>query len=179
MPSALHVPRTAHQVTRHTLARAFLYTSVFVACQSDHKSPRYRPGKPPVLIAFSHFSRISRLDFNMQTLWRKFALFQLVPRAHHAPQRPRFSAWRCLNSSSTNCANFTQLLATVWAARNRKWRNVGTMATDRQTNLQTDAPSLNSYLDFVLGSRYNPNLTTGCKCAQRQRQQRHSQFCFP
>ena len=39
--------------------------------------------------------------------------------------------------SSTNCANFTQLLATVWAARNRKWRNVGTMATDKQTNKQT------------------------------------------
>ena len=69
-----------------------------------------------------------------------------MPRAHHAPQRPRFSTWRCLNSSSTNCANFTQLLATVWAARNRKWRNVGTMATDRQT----DAPSLNSYLDEFL-----------------------------
>ena len=42
-----------------------------------------------------------------------------------------------LNSSSTNCANFTQLLVTVWAARNRKWRNVGTMATDKQTNRQT------------------------------------------
>ena len=35
VPSARHVPRVAHQVTRHTLARAFLYTSVFVACQSD------------------------------------------------------------------------------------------------------------------------------------------------
>ena len=32
---------------------------------------------------------------------------------------------------------------------------------------------------FVLGSRDNPNLTTGCRRAQRQRQQRHSQFCFP
>ena len=83
----------------------------------------------------------------MQTLWRKFALFQLVPRAHHAPHRPRFSTWRCLNSSSTNCANFTRLLAMVWAAPDRKWRNVGTMATDKQTYRQTDAPSLNSYLD--------------------------------
>ena len=30
VPSALHVPRAAHQVTRHTLALAFLYTSVFI-----------------------------------------------------------------------------------------------------------------------------------------------------
>ena len=35
VPSALHVSRAAHQVTRHTLALAFLYASVFVACQSD------------------------------------------------------------------------------------------------------------------------------------------------
>ena len=84
-----------------------------------------------------------------------------MPRAHHAPQRPRFSTWRCLNSFTTNCANFTRLLATVWAARNRKCRSVGTMATDRQT----DAPSSNSYLDkkgiYVkwqcLMNRYVPN----------------------
>ena len=46
------------------------------------------------------------------------------------------------------------VLATVWAARNRKCRSVGTMATDRQT----DAPSSNSYLD--LGMTRNENVTT-------------------
>ena len=86
-----------------------------------------------------------------------------MPRAHRAPQRSRFSTWRWPNSFSTKCANFTRLLATVWAARNRKWRNVGTMATDKQTNKQTDAPSLNSYLDCIPHSRLSPHLrkTTG------------------
>ena len=36
VPSALHVSRAALQVTRHTLALAFLYATVFVACRSDH-----------------------------------------------------------------------------------------------------------------------------------------------
>ena len=92
-----------------------------------------------------------------------------MPRAHHAPQGPHFSTWRCLKSSSTNCAKFIQLLATVWAARNRKWRNVGTMATDKQTNRQTDAPSLNSYLDSALWMYDYINISLSFFSASRQR----------
>ena len=120
--------------------RSTLYTPAFTPCRSDPWLPEILPtGLRPCLAVFRIFSPISCPDFNMSNLWRKFALFQLVPRAHYAPHRAHFLTWIVTHSCSTPCENFTPLLVAVWL----RISSMDTVSGPRpQTDMQTHSPQI-------------------------------------